>query len=176
MQDLSESYKTGDVYGHQELEIPNVALPNGYHFHDYLEMWLYGYVYDDNRCLRPVPLDGCYTGRIIEARSIFNPDHDFVFCQKVGTNFKATNLGKFFTNLCHTLTGIRVTPHLLRDMFATHFLDTGASDDLICSLAYAMGHSVETLRKIYDRRRPAQKRRPIERAVLDLVQKSYDAD
>ncbi len=61
-------------------------------------------------------------------------------------------------------------------MFATHFLDQGASDDLIRSLAYAMGHSVETLRKIYDRRRPAQKRRPIEQAVLNLVQQSYESD
>jgi len=54
--------------------------------------------------------------------------------------------------LCHGLTGVRVTPHLLRDIYATYYLDQGASDALIRSLAYAMGHSVETLRKIYDRR------------------------
>ncbi len=59
-------------------------------------------------------------------------------------------------------------------MFATHFLDRGASDDLISSLAYYMAHSVLTLRKIYDKRRPSQKRRPIEQAVLDLVQESLE--
>lgn len=167
-----ESYKTGYIYGHQELEIPNISLPEGYCFYDYLEMWLYGYCYGADGSIRPVKEESSSQGRIMESRSVFNPTHDFVFAQKNGKKFGAANLGKFFTNWCHAMTGFRVTPHLLRDMFTTHFLDEGASDDLIHSLAYAMGHSIDTLRKIYDRRRPAQKRRPIEKAVQDLVQQS----
>ena len=151
-----ESYKTGHIYGHQVLKIPNIRFSDGSSFYDYLEMWLYGYYYAPNGVLKAngskFDPAGCYQPRIYETRALFNPDHNFVFCQQNSTNFKATNVGKFFTNLCHGLTGVRVTPHLLRDIYATYYLDQGASDALIRSLAYAMGHSVETLRKIYDRR------------------------
>lgn len=173
-----ESYKTGHIYGHQVLKIPNIKFSDGFCFYDYIEMWLYGYYYAPNGVLKAngskFDPTGCYHPRIYETRALFNPDHNFVFCQKNGTNFKATNLGKFFTNLCHGLTGVRVTPHLLRDMYATYYLDQGSSDALIRSLAYAMGHSVETLRKIYDRRRPEQKRRQIEEAVIDFFENPSD--
>lgn len=42
-----ESYKTGDTYGHQKLEIPNVVFKqDGKCFYDYLEGFLYGYFRD----------------------------------------------------------------------------------------------------------------------------------
>lgn len=173
-----ESYKTGHIYGHQVLKIPNIRFSDASSFYDYLEMWLYGYYYAPNGVLKAngskFDPAGCYQPRIYETRALFNPDHNFVFCQQNSTNFKATNVGKFFTNLCHGLTGVRVTPHLLRDIYATYYLDQGASDALIRSLAYAMGHSVETLRKIYDRRRPEQKRRQIDEAVIDFFENPSD--
>ncbi|BAQ67013.1 hypothetical protein GM3709_3778 (plasmid) [Geminocystis sp. NIES-3709] len=172
-----ESYKTGDIYGHQILEIPNIKFSDGYCFYDYIEMWLYGYYYAPNGELKAngAKFDptASFLPRILETRSLYNPNHDFVFCQQNSRKFRATNLGKFFTNLCHTLTGIRVHPHLLRDIYATYYLDLGSSDALIRSLAYAMGHSVETLRKIYDRRRPAQKRQAIQKAVIDFFQQPW---
>ncbi|MEG4534861.1 hypothetical protein [Microcoleus sp. D2_18a_D3] len=74
------------------------------------------------------------------------------------------------------MTGQRLTPHLLRDIFATHFLDNAASDSDIASLAYGMGHSPQILRASYDRRSPVQKHRPIQLAVMELVQKSLHPD
>ena len=74
------------------------------------------------------------------------------------------------------MTGQRLTPHLLRDVYATHFWDQGATDAEISSLAYAMGHSPKTLRETYDRRHPQEKHRPIQEAVLNLVQQSLNPD
>jgi len=85
-------------------------------------------------------------------------------------------MASYISNAAHALTGQRLTPHLLRDIFATHFLDRGASDAEIASLAYGMGHSPQVLRAIYDRRRPVQKHRPIQLAVMELVQKSLHPD
>jgi hypothetical protein len=39
----------------------------------------------------------------------------------------------------------------------------------IRSLAYAMGHKVETLRQMYERCTPEEKRRPIEEAIEELL-------
>lgn len=87
---------------------------------------------------------------------------EFVFVQHNGRPFDAGSMATYMSTAAHALTGQRLTPHLLRDIFATHFLDQGASDAQIASLAYAMGHSPQVLRTIYDRRRPAQKHRPIQ--------------
>lgn len=175
-----ESYKTGKTYGHQELEIPNVQFPDGRCFYDYLEAWLYGYYKMPDgswrSCGATFNPGEHYVDRLWAGRLQFDPVGEFVFVRHNGTPFAEDSMASYISTAAHALTGQRLTPHLLRDIFATHFLDRGASDSEIASLAYAMGHSPQVLRAIYDRRCPAQKHRPIQSAVLDLVQQSFHPD
>ncbi|MEG4280910.1 tyrosine-type recombinase/integrase [Microcoleus sp. MON1_C1] len=160
----AECYKTGKTYGHQELEIPNVKFPDGRCFYDYLEAWLYGY---------STKSDGRWHSC---GRLEFSANHDFVFLQHKGKPFNREGMGQYLSAAAHALTGQRVTPHLLRDIFATYFLDNGAPDGDVASLAYAMGHSQEMLKASYDRRTPNQKHRPIQSALSKLVQKSLSEE
>jgi integrase len=98
------------------------------------------------------------------------------FCTAQWQAFCSRQMYHYLSTAAHALTGQRVTPHLVRDIFATHFLDKGAPDSDVASLAYAMGHSQEMLRASYDRRTPNQKHRPIQLAVMELVQKSLHPD
>lgn len=174
-----ESYKTGATYGHQDIEIPNIKFPDGKCFYDYLETWLYGYYIAPDggwrSCGTSFHAQGEFSQRLYSGRMILEPIDDHVFVQiNGGKPFSESNLSKFVSTAAHRLTGQRLTPHLLRDIYATHFLDQGATDAEISSLAYAMGHSPKTLRETYDRRHPQQKYRPIQEAVFDLVQQSLD--
>jgi site-specific recombinase XerC len=181
----AESYKTGKTYGHQELVIPNVPFPDGRYFYDYLEAWLYGYPKKGKelterkkrkrkksagpRKTSNGPWHTC-------GRLEFNANHDFVFVQQNSKPFSGSGMNQYLSAAAHSLTGQRVTPHLLRDIFATYFLDNEAPDRDVDSLAYAMGHSPEMLKASYDRRTPSQKHRPIESALSKVVQQSFSKE
>jgi hypothetical protein len=169
-----ESYKTGKSkgFGDQKLEIPNPSFSDGKCFYDYLEAFIYGYYRDKKgnwvsagKSQEPLPGTEFYSLRMSLA-----PDHHHLFTQPYCSNFySATAFSSAFKYTANRLTGQLLTPHLLRDIFATWFLDQGYTEDRIESLAYAMGHSVKTLRSIYDRRRPKQKLRPIEETMTEIV-------
>jgi hypothetical protein len=169
-----ESYKTGRSkgFGDQKLEIPNPSFSDGKCFYDYLEAFIYGY-YRDNKgnwvsggkSQKPLPGTKFYS-----LRMSLVPSHHHVFTQPYCTNFYSrSGFAHTFRHTANRLTGQQLTPHLLRDIFATWFLDQGYTEDRIESLAYAMGHSVKTLRNIYDRRRPKQKLRPIEETMTEII-------
>jgi hypothetical protein len=175
----AECYKTGKTYGHQELEITNVKFDDGRCFYDYLEAWLYGYpkkgknsAGSKKRSTSNGPTKRSNGPWYSCGRLDFVADHDFVFVQQNGKPFSGSQLGQYLSTAAHALTGQRVTPHLLRDIFATYFLDEGAPESDVASLAYAMGHSQEMLRATYDRRTPNQKHRPIQSAMSKLIQES----
>jgi hypothetical protein len=175
-----ESYKTGKAYGHQDLEIPNVQFADGRCFYNYLETWLYGYYEMPDGSWRSC--GGTFNpgeqdiGELWAGRFQFDPVSEFVFVRQKGKPFAEADMSKFISTAAHALTGQRLNPHLLRDIFATHFLDNAASDADIASLAYGMGHSQEMLRASYDRRTPDQKHRPIQSAMSKLVQESLSKE
>jgi integrase len=123
---------------------------------------------------------GIPAGQLSTPVEEFDPDDEFVdgfvFVRHKGKPFDDASMATYISTAAHALTGQRLTPHLLRNIFATHFLDRGASDSDIASLAYGMSHSPQILRETYDRRSPAQKHRPIQAALLDLVQQSFHQD
>lgn len=168
-----ESYKTGKTYKHQQLEVPNTSFPDGKCFYDYLEAYLYGYW----RNSKGNWISGGKTtqsanqqGKWYSLRMNFNPLDNYLFVKRSGGDFFSQNdITAIFKNAAYRLTGQQVTPHLLRDIYATWFLDQAYTEDRITSLAYAMGHSVKMLRSIYDQRRPEQKNRPIEEALAEVV-------
>ena len=171
-----ESYKTGKIYGHQKLRIPNTPFSHGKCCYDYLEAYLYGYYLDPvgnwisgGEFAEP-PIG---EGKWQSLRMAFEPNHSHVFVKpKSGIAFDedSSDFGKLIRATCNRLTGQRVSCQLIRDIFATWFLDQGYSPDKIASLAYAMGHSEEKLRKVYDRRKSQQKNRPIEESIAEAIQ------
>ena len=173
----SQSYKTGKTYASQQLEIPNPKFPDGKCFYDYLEAYLYGYYRDKKgnwlsgsqltyKDLTKRPQQGQW----YSLRMAHNPQHNFIFfgSDKVQPYTNST-FENMFSTLANGLTGKMLNPHLLRDIYVTWFLDQGYTQDRIASLAYALGHSVEVLTKIYDRRKPHQKNRPIEEEMGKLI-------
>jgi hypothetical protein len=57
----------------------------------------------------------------------------------------------------------------MRYIWATWAYQVQLNDAKFRSLAYAMGHKVETLRQMYERCTPEEKRRPIEEAIDELL-------
>jgi hypothetical protein len=181
-----ESYKTGKTYGYQKLEISNRRLPNGKYFYDYLEAFLYGYYRDDkgNWIVGGQFSESPSGWKFYNLRRSLTPvmddkyvEHNYVFVQpRNGKNFGQSKLSSLFRNSAHRLTEKHLTPHTLRDIYATWFLDQGFTPDRIASLAYAMGHSEETLRQIYDRRRPKDKIRPIEDTLNEVLDRVWSGE
>jgi hypothetical protein len=169
-----ESYKTGATYGHQRLRIPDELVADDKTLYDYLEAFLYGYYLDSKGNWESggkLAASPSRKGQWQSLRMALNPDHNHVFVQpRNGKCFEAAHFSSLIINSSHRLTGQKVTPHLLRDIFATWFLDQGYTAERIASLAYAMAHNEETLRRIYDRRKPKDKNRPIEEIMVGLVQ------
>jgi len=173
-----ESYKTGKFYLDQRIPIVNTVFEDGTCFYDYLEMWLYGYYLGKDGSPRSCG-SSCPDLEAIScwyaSRMLFQPKHDFFFTQYNGKPTQKGGLGRYFSTAVHNMTGQRLNPHLLRDIYATYFLEQGYPDDVIRSLAYAMGHRFETLHRKYDKRNPQQKRRPVEKAMLDIIQQSLNS-
>lgn len=173
-----QSYKTGKTYGHQKIEIANPIFEDDRSFYEYLEMWLYGYYLSSDgsprNCGTNCNLDKI--SRWYQTRMIYQPEHNFVFTQYNGMPTTNKSLSKYVSTAVHSTIGKRLNPHLIRDIYATYFLEQNYSDEVIRSLAYAMGHSVEMLRKIYDLRHPHQKRISIEKAVAQVVQQTINGD
>jgi len=177
-----ESYKTGDTYGSQNLRIPNPKFPDGTKFYDYLEAYLYGYWRDRQGnwvsavSTTKAPSAGHQLYPLRMALRLKN-DHNFVFFgSHYGKPFNNSNFGDFFKNSAHRLTGQLLTPHLLRDIYASWFLDHPYTEDMIRSLAYAMGHSVEEMRKTYDKRKAQRKYEPIQEKLYETITQFYGFD
>ncbi len=170
-----ESYKTGRTYGHQKLEIPNTAFDDeGKTFYDYLEAFLYGYYRDNNGNWVS---GGQFSygeekiiGKWYSLRFGLQPKANFVFVTSgEKAEFNESNFGDMIQSAAYRLSDKALTPHTLRDIYATWFLDQDYSEAKISSLAYAMGHSEAMLRKMYDKRSPEQRTRPIKEEMHTLV-------
>lgn len=81
---------------------------------------------------------------------------------------KSSFAGSFERTSYH-LIGKRITPHIIRNFWATWGHQVGLSAQEMESLAFAMGHSVSTLKNIYDRCSPQEKSRPIYKAIERLL-------
>ena len=77
------------------------------------------------------------------------------------------SLSRVFAVSSHEWLGRRITPHVLRHVWATWAFQVGLADAEIHSLAYAMGTTYETLKKWYQRCTPDDKRRLIEEVIDD---------
>jgi hypothetical protein len=186
-----QNYKTRKTHAAQSIVIPNRQLPDGTYFYDYLERYLYGWwlvagnrnsmIYD---WWQP-ELKGQRGRWVTTGRAEFNPGD--ACCLPTGTNSPLWSWGYLFVlpdtgtlangpgfagsfeTTSHRLIGKRITPHVLRYIWATWAYQVRLNDAQLRSLAYAMGHTVETLRGMYERCTPEEKRRPIEEAIDELL-------
>ncbi|BAU12548.1 hypothetical protein LEP3755_30780 [Leptolyngbya sp. NIES-3755] len=76
-----------------------------------------------------------------------------------------TVFGGSFLRTSYQLIGKRITPHLIRNFWATWAFQVKLTEAEVSSLAFAMGHSVQTLKDIYERCTEQEKARPIYEAI-----------
>lgn len=133
IEQTANDFKTGDSYcknGQKRI----VELPAS--IYPLLEDWLYKW------------------------RSVFHPNHSFVFTQLNGKQLTNSSLYNYVRKRVWRLAGKAFTPHMVRDSVVTHLSLSGATDEVMRALAELMGHSLEMQRKIYDRRTPQQRVAP----------------
>jgi len=143
------SYKTGQTYGRQTLEIPNLKFVDGKYFYSYIYEWLNVY------------------------RPKLSPDHSFFFCTEEGKPY--TRMSDVFTVNCHRLTGKIISPHKLRSIYATYYLDQDHNDAAVRSLAWELGNSERAIRKDYDNRRKGTKSRLEQQARAQILEEAIGA-
>lgn len=184
------NYKTRKKYGPQSILIENRCFADGSCLYDYIERYLYGWWQPEEgkKFSSYSWWDSSYTGKqgqwISSGRAGFQPqkfpcviEKDGLNCwswgyffvtPRTGNSYDDSTFKSFFSTAAHKVVGKRITPHIIRDMWATWAYQVGLSDAQRESLAYAMGMDVKTLENIYKRCSPDEKRRPIE-DVVDRV-------
>jgi hypothetical protein len=186
-----QHYKTWKTYGPQSIVIPNRCFSDGTCLYDHIERYLYGwwkpgvsensFVYDwwhQQLHGQPgqwstagraefSPGDACCIGNQ-EQVGLWSWGYFFVKPQ-VGLSYNSSNFKELVVAGAHRLTGKRLTPHILRCIWATWAYQVGLSDHQRESLAYAMGHDVKTMKELYEQCTPDEKRRPIEEAIDALL-------
>ncbi|MBD2254450.1 hypothetical protein [Nostoc parmelioides] len=183
----TRKYKTKKTYGKQSIILPNLKFEDGHCFYDYIERFLYGWWISQGYNNQQVydwwqpELQGRRGRWLSSGRINFEP-HDFCSIPRDGHSpiwtwgyvFVAPksglpNTGSSFSQVFETssfrLIKKRISPHIMRYVWATWGLQVGLSDSELGSLAYAMGHSLKTLRDMYERCTPLEKRQPIEEAI-----------
>ncbi|WP_204140730.1 hypothetical protein [Halomicronema sp. CCY15110] len=179
--------KSGDSHRYQRITILNRQVYQGKTLYDFLEAYLMGYWRDKRgnwvslgRSLeRPHEKFKYHELRSsllkIEEASGEQPAGWFFLGRKSG---KAIRIGDFGTKFAlafnrmtmHAQLGRRyMNPHLMRSVYAVYMIENSSSLAELKSLATAMGHTMETLERIYDKRRPDQKMRLIEVKVQKTI-------
>jgi hypothetical protein len=186
-----QQYKTRSTHGAQSLVIPNRHFTDGSCFYDYLERYLYGSWLSEGYKARQVydwwqpELKGQRGRWVTSGRAEFNPGDacclptgvnsplwswGYVFVlPKIGIKADGPGFAGSFETTSHRFLGKRISPHTMRYIWATWAYQVRLDDAQTRSLAYAMGHKVETLRGMYQRCTPEEKRRPIEEAIDELL-------
>jgi len=184
------AYKTDEIYGVYSMVIPNRKFEDGTCFYESLENYLCGYWMPGQfRNRQPytwwdAKLRGQVGHWITKGWMEFEPK-DLEVCQEprgplwrwgylfplpeTGTQGCGTSFGGSFERTSYQLIAKRISPHMMRYFWATWAFQVGLSDRELESLAYAMGHSVHTLRQMYERCSQEEKLRPIFEAIDRLL-------
>jgi len=164
-----QSYKTSNFYGPQSIKVPNREFNDGTCLYDYIERHLYGWYLEENRDQKGQWLT---PGRIcFNPKSINNQFGSFgyFFIQPLtGSGYDSNSFNAVVNTAAYRLSGVSITPHIMRLIWATWAYQVGLTDQQRESLAYAMGHDIKTMLELYEKCTPDEKRRPIEE-VIDAV-------
>ncbi|MBC1239469.1 hypothetical protein [Nostoc sp. 2RC] len=187
----TRKYKTRKTYGKQSIIIQNLNFEDGHCFYDYIERFLYGWwtkegyknqlVYDwwqpemqgrrgrwlSSGRIQFEPKDTCCIPSDNQS-AIWTWGYVFVV-PRSGMPATGSAFSKIFETISYRLIKKRISPHIMRYVWATWGIQVGLSDPELSSLAYAMGHSVKTLRDMYERSTPVEKRQAIEQAIAQRL-------
>ncbi|MEW6499325.1 MAG: hypothetical protein AB1589_43635, partial [Cyanobacteriota bacterium] len=190
-----QNYKTFKMHGPQSIAIPNRQFVDGTCLYDYIERYLYGWWLPGGRNKQQIydwwlpELMGCRGRWVTQGRTEFNPkdlpcakdktDGDiwswgYLFVRPIaGMPFDAGEFALLVEIPAHRLSGKYISPHTMRSIWATWAYQVQLTDQQKESLAYAMGHTLKTLKTIYERCTPEEKRRPIEEAIDEMLFKTF---
>jgi hypothetical protein len=179
-----QQHKTRQSLGVHRTIIPNRHFPDGSCFYDYLASYLEGVWWPQTWDSKPyqgsdprhLNTQGVW---VSEGRSSFEPkdilteDVDevpwrmgFLFpSPKTGLPYSEYSYGNMLQINAHRLIGKPITPHTMRYIWATWGHQVGLTDTELRSLAYSMGHTVNTLRRMYAKLTPIEQQQPIEEAI-----------
>jgi site-specific recombinase XerD len=185
------SYKTDEIYGIYSMLIPERTFEDGTTFYQHLDHYLCGWWMAEGKKHLQVydwwdpELKGRRGKWVTAGRAEFDPKDSceepnrsqsaiwrsgYLFpVPTKGIQADANSFVGSFQRTSYQILGKNITPHMLRAMWATWAFQMNLSDAELRSLAYAMGHSVQTLRKIYERTTPEEKLRPIFEAIDRLL-------
>jgi integrase len=82
-----------------------------------------------------------------------------------GLPYREGDFGGKLARAAYRLSERFVTPHLLRSIYAVYAIETMGDRSTLASLAEAMGHTLATLDRVYDKRRADRKMRLAEVAL-----------
>lgn len=105
------------------------------------------------------------------------PDHDFFFVDMNGNQLTVVRLSTVFKRYARRYLGIPLTPHLIRDCWATHYLRStkeknGAAD--IERAALMLGNSPSTVMKHYAHLIDEHSQEIPQQWILELLKKARD--
>jgi site-specific recombinase XerD len=190
------AYKTRKSWGVFSIDLANHELADGSHVYDYLERYLNGWwLPRKTRKHKPFTYDWWdptlrgQRGRwVTQGRLEFEPELTLALENdehppwRAGYLFLKTGSGKHFTRRsdyaatvsrrAFRLVGKKITPHTMRYVWATWAFQVGLNDAELRALALMMGHSVDTLRKMYQRATPAEQQKHINRAIRSRLMQS----
>ncbi len=193
-----QDYKTLKIHSPQSIVVPNRSFADGTCVYDHIERYLYGWWIPGGRNKQQIydwwqpELKGSRGRWITLGRAEFNPNDvcclqnktepeflswGYLFIQPIaGMPLNKSEFLGLVTSAAHRLTGKYISPHTMRYVWATWAFQVGLTDQQKESLAYAMGHTLETLKKMYERCTPEEKRRPIEEAIEELLFETLQSD
>lgn len=189
-------YKTRKTYGVFHSIIPNREFEDSRCFYDYIEEYLQG-VWVPGPFRNRITYqwwDQRYQGKmgrwVTSGRAEFNPkDYSDVDLDGIswrwgylfigsdsGMPFSKHGYGVSFFRNSFRLIGKRITPHSFRYFWATWGFQVGLTDTEMRALAYMMGHSVETLRQMYEKTTSLEKQQIIENAINNRLCRPAGSD
>lgn len=184
-------YKTVTVYGPQSIVIPNRQFGDGSWLYEHFDRYLYGWWLPGGRQRQMIydwwqaDLWGRRGRWVCGGRSEFEPYEYCALRRDLAADY--WTWGYFFVRpLTHTAysasrfaawiqdsafhhSGKQISPHLMRSVWATWAFECGLTVQQQESLAYAMGHSLQMMKTLYERSSPQQKRKPIETTIENLL-------
>ena len=186
-----QEYKMVDKYGPQSIVIKNRRFKDGTCLYDHFEHYLYGWWLPGGRKQQQIydwwqqDLKGRRGRWVSRGRDSLGPGDaccihgklrncfwtwGYFFIQPItGKRDTAVQFEDFVETAAHHYTGKQISPHTMRSIWATWAYQIELTDHQKSSLAYAMGHDLRTLRELYERSSPGEKRRPIERVIDQLL-------
>jgi len=179
--------KTDDVYGVYMMEIPNRCFNDETWLYEYLEHYLCGWwVAGGFSNGQPYSWwDAKLQGKVghwaTKGWTEFEPSETYEVEERAqGSRWRwgyllplpetgklgnASAFGGSFVRTSYQLIGKRITPHIIRNFWATWAFQVKLNEAEVASLAFAMGHSVQTLKDIYEHCTAQEKARPVYEAI-----------